>query len=175
MSAARSALHAVSFAAGLLAGMPPAVAGGAHEHGVARLEVSIDEGGMQMTMDSPLEVLVGFERAPKDGAQREALARMVDRLKAGDQLFAIDPAAACTLTASSVEHPFQPGKGGAKDGHADAEASWSWRCEKPAAIKRIEVRLFEAFGRLKTLRVQTATPKGQGSATLVKSRRSISF
>lgn len=174
MSAARF-VRLVLVATGLLTAHSVVLSAGAHQHGVARLEVSIDEGGVQVTMESPLEVLVGFERAPKDNAQREALARMVDRLKAGDQLFAIDPAAACTLTASSVEHPFQPGKGGAKGGHADAEATWSWRCEKPAGIKRIEVRLFEVFSRLMTLRVQTATPKGQGSATLVKSRRFISF
>ena len=162
-----------------LAALPPAMAGGAHEHGIAHLDVGVDDGGVVITLDTPLEALVGFEHAPRDARQRDALARMVDRLKSADRMFALDPAAGCRLDAATVEHPFEASKGGAAEapagGHADAQASWAWRCERPAALKRIEVRLFNDFPGLKTLRVQTATLKGQGSATLVKSKRVLSF
>lgn len=170
-----------TIAATLMAGtltlcvVPSVADSGAHEHGVARLDIVLDGTSLQISLDSPLEALAGFEHAPKDDAQRRALVRMADRLKDGGKLFAIDPAAACALTASSVEHPFQSGAKAPADGHADAEANWTWRCDKPAALKRIEVRLFEAFAGLKTLRVQTATANGQGMATLNKSRRVIAF
>jgi hypothetical protein len=175
----KSILHvsgaAMLIGALVLGAAPPVVAAGAHEHGVARLDVVIDGANLQIALDSPLEALVGFEQAPKDDAQRAALARMVERLKDGGKLFAIDPAAACALVAATVEQPFQPGADAPADGHADADANWTWRCEKPAALKRIEVRLFEAFAGLKTLHVQTATANGQGFATLTKSRRAITF
>jgi hypothetical protein len=170
-----------SIGAGILAGALafgtacPAAAGGAHEHGVARLDVVLDGTSLQITLDSPLEALAGFEHAPKDDRQRAALANMTDRLKEGGSLFAIDPAAACTFVAATVAHPFQPGADAPTGDHADAEATWTWRCEKPAALKRLEVRLFETFPGLKTLNVQSATANGQGFARLVKSRRVLSF
>jgi hypothetical protein len=171
----RTVATAILLGALALCPVPPVVAAGAHEHGVARLDVVLDGESLQISLDSPLESLAGFEHAPKDDAQRAALGRMVDRLKDGGKLFTIGAAAACTLTASTVEHPFQPGVGAPADGHADAEATWTWRCDKPAALKRIEVHLFDAFAGLRTLRVQTATANGQGMATLNKSRRVIAF
>lgn len=43
-------------------------AGEAHQHGVARLDIAVDAGRISLQRDSPLDKLLGFERAPRNDA-----------------------------------------------------------------------------------------------------------
>jgi hypothetical protein len=156
----------------------------AHEHGVARLDVALEGGRLVIGLDSPLDNLAGFEHAPRTDRQRAALKSMEEQLRAGERLFALPPAAGCKPVAASVSHPHQgggkaapPGKPDKLDGeaHADLQASWEFACANPAALDRVEVKLFEAFRGLKRLQAQSATPKGQGAATLSAARRALAF
>jgi hypothetical protein len=141
----------------------------AHQHGHAKLDVVYEAGQLTIELDSPLDNLVGFERAPRTDAERKTVDAAVARLRAGQTLFVIDPAAGCTLGA--VELSSAPlGLGGAdaapaRDGHAELAARWDFRCDG-VAPGWIDVGLFQAFRRLSRLEVQAVGPRAQRQATL---------
>ena len=152
---------------------------GAHEHGVAALTVAIDGQALLVELISPLDNLVGFERAPKNAAERAALAEAGRRLRDAGAMFALPPAAGCRLEAVDIESPWPlsaatpaPGSGGqppahdARGGHEDVVASYRFACVQPAALERLEVGAFAQFPRLRTLRVEHAGARGQGAAVL---------
>jgi hypothetical protein len=168
--------------ASLLCAAPAALAG-PHEHGVAALAVVVDGERLSITLESPLDNLVGFEHAPKNDRQRAALARAAATLRDGGKLFRIDAAAGCAPRAAKVELPYATDAGGQEhdrrahtdDAHSEASAEWEFACRNPAALKGLDIDLFDAFRGLKTLRVQTATPRGQGAATLTARRRALAL
>ncbi len=153
-----------------------ALAGAAHEHGVARLDVAVDAGRVSIELDTPLDNLLGFERAPRTDAERDKVAAMLARLRAGDALFRIDAAAGCTLAkVDLVSAPLELGKAAAgaaasaaASDHADLNAVFEFRCKNGARAGFVEVGLFDAFPALKRIELQVVTPRGQLKATLRK-------
>jgi hypothetical protein len=55
---------------------------------------------------------------------------------------------------------------GSKETHSEIEAEWRWVCANPAALAHLDVTLFKAFPRLKQLRAQVLTGRGQTTAVL---------
>jgi Protein of unknown function (DUF2796) len=161
----------------LLAALPavladPALAGKAHEHGVARADLAVEPTRITVLLEMPMDGLVGFERAPRDDAERKAVDAGLARLRNAAALFAIDPAAQCTpgpveLTAPVLGLGKAAAPAAAKnDGHADIDASYEFSCADGFRAGFVEVGLFEAFARLKRVEVQAVTRKGQIKATL---------
>lgn len=149
----------------------PGFAAAAHEHGLARLDVVVDGQQLVISLDSPLANLLGFEHAPRSEVQREAVAKMETALQAAG-LFKPDPAAACTPDGVTIDHPFKAqAKGAAAAEHADAEISWRFRCTNPAALRQLDVGLFDRFSGLHSLQTQLAGPRGQTAATLSRRQR----
>jgi hypothetical protein len=65
-------------------------------------------------------------------------------------------------------------KPGERDGgHADVEASVEWRCAKPAALKGVDVMLFDSFHRVSRIDVQVAGGSGPAKQTLRKGTRRV--
>lgn len=159
---------------------PVSLAEGAHQHGVARLDVVLDGQQLVIALESPLANLLGFEHAPRNDRQRAAVKKMEAALQAADA-FQPDVAAACALTHVSVEHPFKDAaaKGAAADQgkaqHNDADVSWTFACARPEALKRIAVGLFARFPQLATLKAQLAGPRGQSARTLTRRQQSLAW
>jgi len=145
-------------------------AGHAHEHGVAKLDIAIEPGKLTLQMESPLDNLVGFERAPRTDAERQRVDAAVARLKAAAALFKIDPAAGCTLAhVDLVSAPLklgQPEPGAVDDGHADLDGDFEFSCKDSARASFIELGLFGAFSGMQRIEVQIAAPQGQFKRTL---------
>lgn len=162
-------------AAGAAAGA--AYAAAPHEHGSARLNVALEGARLEISLEAPLHDLVGFEHAPRDARQRDALAAMERALRDGARHFRTAAEAGCQPEAVELAHPFAAdatSKGGqARGGHAELRASWRFACSKSEALRTLEVALFDAFPRLHRVRAQTVTPRGQGGATLTPKRRSL--
>jgi hypothetical protein len=146
---------------------------GAHQHGVARLELVAEGTTLTFTLDSPLDNLVGFERGPRTAAERAQVQAMAQRLHGGAALLQPSPAAVCTLKAVALTSdviapallakdaaaPAQPGKPPAAGGHADLEATFSFDCRTPAALKGVALGgLFQAFVRLRQLDAAVVAP-----------------
>ena len=163
---------------------------GAHVHGLAVLEIAIDSETVQVNLITPLHNLVGFEHAPGNEKQRQAVKSMASKLHQAGNLFILAPAAQCRSTAvqleSSVLSPALlmavPPVGKSADtnaggpdnasrterngAHGELEAVWQFQCSNPQALQGMDVKLFEAFPGLQRLDVRRASPKGQASARL---------
>ncbi len=158
-----------------------AQAAGAHQHGVARLEVAVDGNGLTVTLDTPLDNLLGFERGPRTDAERKAVQAMAQRLRNAATLVVPAAAASCQLQgvdlASDVIAPAllavapaaaaAPPAAPAGGGHADLEAVFRFQCAQPPALKSLDVAgLFQAYPRLKQLDAALAAPGVQRGAKL---------
>jgi len=139
-------------------------AGHAHVHGVAKLDVAVEASKLTVQLDSPLDNLLGFERAPRTDAERKRADAVVAQLKAADVMFKIDPAAQCTLAhvdlASAALQLGQPDPQEAQEGHADIDGSFEFHCVDGKKATYLDVGLFQ-FSHLQRLEVQVATPSGQ--------------
>ncbi|MHB1374190.1 MAG: DUF2796 domain-containing protein [Thauera sp.] len=95
-------------------------AGGAHEHGVAELSVATEGAALVIELSSPLDNLVGFEHAPANAAQREALAAAEARLREGASLFRLPAAAGCVLGEVRIDGAWMGGGAASKEPSAPA-------------------------------------------------------
>lgn len=168
-----TALIAPTLAALLLS--LPAAAHKAHVHGVATLTMAVDGSTLSITLEAPLDGFVGFERPPRSDAERKTATDAMARLKDGAALFKPDAAAGCTLAEATVDAPvLQPGAKAAGD-HADLDASYSFRCSQPQALRQVEVMLFDGFQRLTRIEVQVAGAKAQSKTTLRRPARTVTL
>ena len=161
---------------------PAALAAGAHAHGVARLDVAVDGATITLRLGSPLDSLLGFERAPRNDAERGQVRAMAQALRAGNP-FVPSAAARCRLDrielASPVLAPDLLGgsnaapSGQAAGDHAELDGTFVFRCEDAGALRGIDVMLFDYFKRLRQVDAQLAGPKGQSAIKLTARSRQI--
>ena len=155
-----------------------AFAHGPHEHGVARLDVAVEPGRVTLLLESPLANLVGFEHAPRTGAERLHVDATLNILNAAATLFKIDPAAGCTpgpveLNAAALADD-KPGAPPAEAGHADLDASYSFKCKKVAPAF-IDIGLFATFPGVQRIDVQLITGNAQSKRTLTRTTARLSL
>lgn len=137
--------------------------GHAHVHGVAKMDIAVQAKTITVNFETPLDNLVGFERAPRTDSERKRADEAVARLRAGDQLFVFDPAAGCKMARvdlTSAALKLGPAAAAAKDGHADLEGVWEFDCTDATLARHVDVGLF-AFKQLKRVQLQLALPKAQ--------------
>lgn len=181
-----------SLICGVLISVALAAASKPHEHGVVRLDVSIEGQQVTIAMTAALDNWLGFERAPRTDAERKAAAEVLARLRnpsQGAALFALNAQAQCQLAQAEVSAPvLEPAakpaaapaappppatKGGAE--HADLEASYSFQCAQPAQLRSLDLGLLDAYKRIQRIEVQVAGPKGQAKVTLRRPARSVTL
>jgi len=178
-----SALLLIALAAPAQAQQNPAP----HVHGAAALEVAVEENGLHIDFDSPLDNLLGFEHAPDTDAQRQAVKDLVARLQQADTLFVAPAAAKCQTESVKLNAPVLPAEllGNAAetttaepadgDGHAELEATIVFRCTNPAALKSLEIELFNAFSNLHSLDAAVVTDQSQSAAKLSAKAKRLSW
>lgn len=149
----------------------------AHQHGMLTLGIAIEARGLSVQMASPLDNLVGFERAPRTDAERGRVEATLAKLQAGAAMFAVDPAAQCRLArvelvsaALALGTPTRPA--GQRE-HADLEASYAFDCQDAARAAFVDVGLFDAFAGVRQIEVQVAAPAGQFKRTLKRPARRV--
>lgn len=172
--------------------LQPAHAGKAHEHGVAKFDVAIEGNKFTVALESPLDSLLGFERAPRTDTERKAAADRLARLRSGGALFKADAAAQCTLSKVEVTAPVLEAAGkapvsgaaaktavsgavakAAEGDHADLDASYQYTCAQPQKLRALEQGLFAAFARMQRIEVQVAGAQGQSKVTLKRPARTV--
>jgi hypothetical protein len=77
----------------------------AHQHGVAKLAVAVDGNTLTIDLDAPLDGFLGFERAPRNDAERKAAADLLARLRDAAGLFKPDAAAGCKAAEVTIDAP----------------------------------------------------------------------
>jgi hypothetical protein len=148
---------------------------GAHVHGVATLQVAVDEKTLTLDFSSPLDNLLGFEHVARDAKQKAAVQAMADRLNRAGQLFIPTAEAQCVLQSVTLDSPVLEAKPSKQDGHADLDGEFVFSCKQIGKLHDLEVMLFEAFPHLRQLKVEVATLKKQSSAQLTPEQRRASW
>lgn len=160
----------------LLLAATPALAHKAHVHGVMAMNLVIDGPTLSVQLTTPQDSLVGHERRPRPGAETTAAAAALALLRAAPRWLRPDAAAGCTagpvdVMPGRLEGAAKPGE--ADGGHADVEASVSWRCTDIAALRGVDVLLFESFARTERIEVQVAGGNGPAKQTLRPKRARV--
>jgi hypothetical protein len=137
----------------------------AHVHGEARMEISVDREQLVVALEIPLDSLLGFERAPRNASEKEAVQGMATKLKDAGKVLMPSAAAQCTSTGVTLESPVLGGKS-EPGGHNDIDARYTWRCAKPEALRDIATGLFGEFSKLRLITVEFAGPQGQRAGRL---------
>ena len=146
----------------------------AHEHGVVRVQLGVEGERLEVALQAPLDSLLGFERAPRTEAERRAAAQALAALRQPQPWLKPEAAAACTLAETTVDAGvLEAGAPAPRDGHAEVEAGYAFRCAQPQALRSLELGLFEAFSRIQRIEVQLAGANGQGRSTLKRPARVV--
>ncbi|MDY7579325.1 DUF2796 domain-containing protein [Herbaspirillum sp. RTI4] len=170
----------------LFSALPAADAHEAHVHGVGKLDIVLDGEVLSLHLDTPLANLLGFEHPPTSDAERASVKRATAQLRAADHLFLPTAAAQCHLLSVSLEAPTitaylgnatvtQHAATAPVSEHADLEGDFIFTCAKPAALRTLEVKLFEQFKGFQRINVQLVTPAHQAAATLQPQSSVVEF
>jgi hypothetical protein len=135
----------------------------AHSHGRGQLELVVQGNTVQANFEIPMESLLGFEHLPKTPAQKKAMADLQAGVTQPDYVLILPKAAACELKSVQAQSDLFLGK---QSTHSDLDLSMAFTCSQPAELKQIEFPIFKKHTRLKSLKVDMLTPKGQGATTV---------
>jgi ABC-type Zn2+ transport system substrate-binding protein/surface adhesin len=154
----------------------------AHTHGHAELDVAVDPRAITLHLNAPLDSFLGFERAPRNDAERKRVTDMLARLEAADSLFRPDPAAGCKLSEARIDAPvLEQGKEAGRHAHgrkhdkhdkhddhehADLEMHVVFACTDTGKARFLDLGLFDAFERIRSIAAQIASTDGQFKRTL---------
>ena len=93
----------------------------AHVHGEGKLNIALAGKELHMELESPAANLVGFEHAPGNAEQKEAIHHAEERLQAGETLFVLTKQAKCKLVAAQVEQDMLEEEHEDEEHHNDEE------------------------------------------------------
>lgn len=159
-----------------------------HVHGAAELAMALDGSTLSVVFESPLFNLVGFERAPATEEEESALSAVRERLADGASLFIMNEDAKCeeesgasqvgiSTPVDSTEHDdhnhdddhdedHDDADHDHEEGHADVIVEYTFSCETPRRLDRIEIGLFDAFPGLEEIETIYLGPDKQSAITL---------
>ena len=156
----------------------------AHVHGRATLEVAIEGGSVQISLDSPLDSLLGFERAPRTEKERQSVREMSRKLRQSDHAFVFPPQSQCRLDSVQLESAVieqsllaagsdsnavkdrDKSSVNSPDVHSELSATWHFQCAAPESLQGVKVSLFQYFPSLKRIDAAVVGPKGQSRTRL---------
>jgi len=155
---------------------------GAHEHGVASLNVALDGQTLEIQLESPAMNLVGFEHEAKSDADKAKVASARKHLEQPQALFALPIEAKCALQDSELDSPLfgdaehAEHEHGDEHSHSDIDASYRFACANAKVLKTLELgSFFGTFPGTEKLEVQLIGPSGQQGAELTPSNSRLSL
>ena len=115
--------------------------------------------------------LLGFERAPRSAAEKQAAAQVIDKLRRTADMVRPDLAAGCeasdvTLISAALGLGAMPIAAAPAEEHADIDATYTFRCKQPARLAQIELPLMTAFPRVARIEAQIVAEKGQSKQSV---------
>lgn len=116
-----------------------------HEHGVATLNVTLNESRVEVMLESPAANIFGFEHKASTDEDKQTLQSKKVLLENADQLLIFNKEAECKQISGNIDSPLfdqEPEKNG--DAHNDVYASWVFECQNKT-IESVETQLFSKF------------------------------
>jgi len=160
---------------------------GAHEHGVAKLNVVLDGNTLELELDSPAMNIVGFEHAASTDADKGKVAAARQLLEQPQKLFGLAQAAGCKDDAQELESPLFGDAAHADEGadehehehghqHADVNAHYQFTCATPAKLTQLDLDpLFKTFPQTQKVNVQLIGPNGQKGVEATPNKAVVAF
>jgi len=125
-----------------------------HEHGVSTLKIAIEGKELNMELESPANDIIGFEHAPENKNQRDAIKNALSQLKNTKGIFLTSSDAECTIINVSGEFEVD------KD-HAGFHVKWKIKCSNPEKIKTLTTTFFKLFPKAEEIEVEVVSTSGQ--------------
>ncbi len=190
----------LALAMGMPLALAMGVSAGTHVHGEGSLDIAVEAAQLSIQLSLPGDTAVGFESAPQDAAQRNLVDAAVRKFAAPNEWIPLPDEAGCSMGEVDVVPPatLQTAKDADRNdddpdlhaahhahghaveqaGHDDHRADWQVTfeaaCSRVEALGRYQLGpLFEAFPRLKTLRLQYVDPRGQAGVVLTPAQSSF--
>ena len=151
---------------------------GAHLHGKVVVNLAVEADTLSAELDAPAINVLGFERAPRSAAEKDAAAAIDRWLASGAGVLGVPAAAGCTR--SRVDYP--PPRFGGEDHdhdhehdhdaeddggeHADYVARYTYTCSNPAALGWVELWLVRRLRNVAEIEVNLVTAQRQTPLTL---------
>ncbi|WP_286912039.1 MULTISPECIES: DUF2796 domain-containing protein [unclassified Pseudomonas] len=157
---------------------------GAHEHGVAKLNVVLDGNTLELELDSPAMNLVGFEHAASSDADKPKVAAVRQQLEQPLKLFGLAAAAGCVEDAQELQSPLFGDAAKDDDGdqhepghqHSDINAHYQLNCSAPGKLTQIDLApLYKAFPATQKINVQLIGPNGQQGLETSPAKAVVAF
>jgi hypothetical protein len=159
---------------------------GAHEHGVARLDVAQDGTTLEFDLNTPAMNIVGFEHAATSDADKAKLAEARVALLKPHGLFSVPEAAQCSVVTQKLTSPLFGDKDEDDDGdadeheheheHSEIHGHYQFTCNVPAAFTKLDLtQLFKTFPATQKIQVQAITGKRQLGAEVRASNPVVNF
>ncbi|MFJ7009052.1 DUF2796 domain-containing protein [Pseudomonas putida] len=157
---------------------------GAHEHGVAKLNVVLDGNTLELELDSPAMNLVGFEHAASSDADKAKVAAVRQQLEQPLKLFGLSAAANCKEEQQELESPLFGDAPKADDDdehahghpHSDIGAHYQLTCANPDKLAQVDLApLFKAFPATQKINVQLIGPDGQKGVETTPAKAAVAF
>ncbi|MBM4199368.1 MAG: DUF2796 domain-containing protein [Gammaproteobacteria bacterium] len=133
---------------------------GKHEHGAVTFNIALDGDTLLLELDAPAINVLGFERAPRNDAERKLVTNAHAWLAGGREMLRVPSNAACRLQSANFTAP----KLGT--GHADYQPRYAFRCSNPAALVWVEVWALRKLKEVERAQVNLITPQAQRQQTL---------
>ena len=139
---------------------------GAHVHGESHLDLAQTDTGLELQWRSPAADLLGFEHAPRNRQEEDAVAALRQSRDNPPGTLTRPAAALWRLSFSSAISPLFA-KDSSASGHLDVEASMSFSCSKPGALASLDLSgWFARFPNSHSVEVQAIVASGQQGAEL---------
>lgn len=167
---------------------------GAHEHGVAHLNLSVEEKNVEIELTGALANFLSFEHKPENEAQIKEVRDMATRMHAAEKLFLLPTAAHCQLNqvvlksevlnarllqsdgqAEQNVEMSQTKEQNRKKSHANLDVDVTFTCQNPEKLNKIDIALFKFFPSLQKIEVQMVTPEKQGAAQLSPTSTTVAW
>jgi hypothetical protein len=148
---------------------------GAHVHGIASLQIAVDEKTLTLGFSSPLDNLLGFEHVARDAKQKSAVKKMADNFNRADQFFIPTAEAQCVLQSVKLDSLVLNSRPAENDAHADIDGEFVFACKQIGKLHDLEVKLFDAYPNVHQLNIEIATLKKQSSVKLTNAARRVSW
>lgn len=151
-----------------------------HSHGIATLQVAVDNDNLTLLLSSPLQNLIGFEHQARNDDERDAIARMIDTFNHAEQLFTPSAEAACTvnsvqMTSAVVDRPATIGTANDESGHHDIDGTFVFHCQQADQLHNLHVRLFDHYPGLQRLNVEIISAHNQHAMILTPAQPTASW
>ncbi|WP_332398664.1 zinc uptake protein ZrgA [Vibrio metschnikovii] len=171
----------------------------AHVHGQIELNIAQDGTDLLIEITAPGADVVGFEHAPHNETQVQALNRALDILGQAESLFTLNSAAKCQLEETHVSHTLSGDKDNHdhsdhahhdhghdhkhdhhkhhdhKHQHGEFTAQYHYQCENVGALTQINTEWFALFPSTEKMLVNLLTERTQTAVELTKQQTRLSL